>query len=592
VTLRPSDPEGPIELGRVLCVLCGRKALADGLANLLLFVPLGIALAALGCAPRRVILLAGGLSLSIELAQFAIPGRDPSLGDLLFNVAGAAVGVGLGRRAPRWLLPDSRRAGLLSLGAALAAASVFVSTDVLFTVSLPDTPYFAGSPSLQLSDRPLRIGANVEPRGFFRGVIDEVRVYRRARTAEEIRTDMNTPVALGPPSVDLVAAYGFDEGAGATVTDRSGHGNSGRIDGATWTPHGRFGAALVFDGVGSVVLVPPSPSLDLHDAMTLEAWIQPTVAQRGWRSIVQKDVDAYFLFSGARAGALKPGGGGTFGSSTELMASPTAVSTNAWTHVALTYDGTALEFYLDGRSAARRLRWYPGRIRETSLNGMTIPPGDTVESRAVRERLHSGVSLRIDAVAAAPVAVQVPLVYLLDPSRNEILLLAADGDDLLFRVRTRAAALELDNPALRAVGIIRGIPPGDPLPVTVSQRGARYCIEVRSRSACDLGFTLGMGWTFLLYAQVPASWPPGILSGLWVLGLVFPFGFWGRHRWESWLGALVLVLAGAFVSTMGRLGITPIEIGGALAGLLGGHVCAARIAGLGVPSSESSARRC
>jgi len=566
-------------MSRVLCVLCGRGALADGLANLLLFVPLGIALATLGWPPRRAILAAGGLSLSIELAQFVIPGRDPSLGDLLFNLAGAAVGVGLGRRAPRWLLPDSRLAGLLSLGAALGAAGVFVSTDVLLTVSLPDTVYYAGSPYLQSSDQPLRIGANAEPRGFFRGVIDEVRVYRRARTAEEIRTDMHTPVASGPRSLDLVAAYGFDEGAGAAVTDRSGHGNSGRIEGATWTPHGRFGAALAFDGVGSVVLIPPSPLLDLHDAMTLEAWIQPTVAQRGWRSIVQKDFDAYFLFSGARPGTLKPGGGGTFGSSTELMASPAAVAIDAWTHVALTYDGTTLELYLDGRSVARRLRWYPGRIRETSLNGIPIRAGDTMDSRAVRERLQSGVSLRVDAVATAPVPTQVPLVYLLDPYRNEILLLAADGDDLLFRMRTRAAALELDNPALRAAGIMRGISPGDPLPVTVSQRGGRYCIDVRSRVACDLGFTLGMGWTFLLYAQVPPRWPPGMLSGLWMLVLVFPFGFWWRRRWESWLGALVLVLGAAAVCTMGRLSIAPIEIGGALAGVLGAQACAARIAG-------------
>ena len=48
---------------------------------------------------------------------------------------------------------------------------------------------------------------------------------------------MNTPVASGSPSVDLVAAYGFDEGAGALVFDQSGHANSGRIANA------RVGAA-------------------------------------------------------------------------------------------------------------------------------------------------------------------------------------------------------------------------------------------------------------------------------------------------------------------------------------------------------------
>ena len=42
----------------------------------------------------------------------------------------------------------------------------------------------------------------------------------------------------------LVAAYNFDEGAGTTLIDRSGQGNTGTISGAAWTTQGRFGSAL------------------------------------------------------------------------------------------------------------------------------------------------------------------------------------------------------------------------------------------------------------------------------------------------------------------------------------------------------------
>ena len=42
--------------------------------------------------------------------------------------------------------------------------------------------------------------------------------------------------------------------------------------------------------------------------MTLEAWIYPTVAQTGWRAIVQKEFDTYFLLAASRVGPLKPGG--------------------------------------------------------------------------------------------------------------------------------------------------------------------------------------------------------------------------------------------------------------------------------------------
>jgi hypothetical protein len=44
------------------------------------------------------------------------------------------------------------------------------------------------------SSGPLRIGGNVVRGEWYRGLIDEVRIYRRALTATEIRADMNAPI--------------------------------------------------------------------------------------------------------------------------------------------------------------------------------------------------------------------------------------------------------------------------------------------------------------------------------------------------------------------------------------------------------------
>jgi hypothetical protein len=52
----------------------------------------------------------------------------------------------------------------------------------------------AVSGAVAVSDGALRIGGNSIWGEYFRGLIDEVRVYNRALTAAEIQTDMNTPI--------------------------------------------------------------------------------------------------------------------------------------------------------------------------------------------------------------------------------------------------------------------------------------------------------------------------------------------------------------------------------------------------------------
>jgi hypothetical protein len=162
------------------------------------------------------------------------------------------------------------------------------------------------------TESPLWIGGNQPFAEHFEGVIDEVRVFDRALDLGEMRDEMATPVHHDPSRADLalrrtgialrrglVAAYPFSEGVGRVAADTSGHRNAGRITGATWTTGGRFGSALRFDGTNDLVRVPAAPSLDLGDAFTLAAWIRPTAPRDGWRTIVYRQTDAYFLDAGS-----------------------------------------------------------------------------------------------------------------------------------------------------------------------------------------------------------------------------------------------------------------------------------------------------
>ena len=55
-----------------------------------------------------------------------------------------------------------------------------------------------------MSTSPLRLGGNSVWGEFFKGRIDEVRIYNRALSATEIQTDMSTSVATSSPPVTLV----------------------------------------------------------------------------------------------------------------------------------------------------------------------------------------------------------------------------------------------------------------------------------------------------------------------------------------------------------------------------------------------------
>ena len=50
---------------------------------------------------------------------------------------------------------------------------------------------------IEVSNSPLRLGGNSVWGEYFKGRIDEVRVYNRALSATQVNTDMNSPIASG-----------------------------------------------------------------------------------------------------------------------------------------------------------------------------------------------------------------------------------------------------------------------------------------------------------------------------------------------------------------------------------------------------------
>ena len=139
-TLRPAGPALPH--GWSFALASGHEATGELIQNVLLFMPFGLGLALLW--RRRLGLVAVGalLSLAVEIIQQWLPGRDPSVGDILCNTVGTALGAAFVWTAPRWRVVSPHQAARRSLAVAMGAAAAWLGTGWLVQTAFPATLYY------------------------------------------------------------------------------------------------------------------------------------------------------------------------------------------------------------------------------------------------------------------------------------------------------------------------------------------------------------------------------------------------------------------------------------------------------------------
>ena len=131
---------------------------------------------------------------------------------------------------------------------------------------------------------PLRIGGPSSGPWWFKGQVDEVSLYDRSLSANEIAAIYNAgaagkcvpPIACTPPPAGLVAWWQAESNA----QDEVGLNNGSLVSGASFTS-GEVGTGFSFNGTGQFVEIPDSPSLRLTNEFTVELWYKDTGGTAG-----------------------------------------------------------------------------------------------------------------------------------------------------------------------------------------------------------------------------------------------------------------------------------------------------------------------
>ena len=173
-TLRPEDASVILP---ATCVFCGALGGTDFVLNVILFIPLGVSARWLARGPSRALALGIATTVLVETMQWSVvAGRYASLGDLLANTLGTAIGAWLAVQLIEFLNSTSDRARALSTSFA-GTLSVFV-----FAMAMLLQPAPARTPHQFVQWTPVRRNTDPFPGRLLSAALNE----RPIRAAERI----------------------------------------------------------------------------------------------------------------------------------------------------------------------------------------------------------------------------------------------------------------------------------------------------------------------------------------------------------------------------------------------------------------------
>ena len=151
-----------------------------------------------------------------------------------------------------------------------------------------------------------------------------------------------------PDNGGLLSEFNFDD---RTATDTAGSSNGFFLNGARSQTDKQRGLVAEFDGLNDRILIPGDAVYDNNSRLTLAAWVRPDSFGNGDGIISSGETSSPWALQISDTGRLQfsanrnnPSGGSGGGS----WKSSASIPAGTWSHVAVTYNGTVVRFYIDG----------------------------------------------------------------------------------------------------------------------------------------------------------------------------------------------------------------------------------------------------
>ncbi len=273
-------------------------------------------------------------------------------------------------RGMRWH-PDGRQIATSSSGAVWDA----VTGQRVQTFSLNSSEALDWSPSGVLAygisaDERIEIAPDANPLSVLASVVTvpplPTPTPTNTPTPTKTPTPTATPTATPAPVAGLIAGYAFEEGSGTTANDVSGNNHHLTLTGGPTWGTGRYGGGLVLDGTddrGSVA------NFTLPSQFTFMAWVNNPSNQ---------SYEAIMTVGSERDLFIQDGTLHFYDGSAEKSFGVT-VATGSWQHVAMTYNGSQVQAYLNGQAVGTPQSMSLGSITDTLQIGAWISGGDNAD---------------------------------------------------------------------------------------------------------------------------------------------------------------------------------------------------------------------